>query len=76
MYKLASSEYYIDNINNINDNRAYACKSSYPFALMEKLSSEEIESYRSVDPGTLFNNLAKRACVLSFPAWCQYITGK
>lgn len=76
MYKLASSEYYIDNINNISDNRSYACKSSYPFALMEKLSSEEIESYRSVDPGTLFNNLAKRACVLSFPAWCQYITGK
>lgn len=76
LYKLASAEQYISNIQTASDNRSYACQSSYPFALMEKLSSEELNTFRDVDPGVLFNNLAKRACVLSFPAWCQYITGK
>lgn len=76
LYKLATAENYVNNIKDIHDNRAYACRTAYPFSMMEKLSSEEIDIFRSADPGTLFNNLAKKACVLSFPAWCQYITGK
>lgn len=76
LYKLANAEHYIANIKQATDNRSYACRSTYPFALMEKLSSDELSTFRSVDPGTLFNNLAKKACVLSFPAWCQYISGK
>lgn len=76
IYKLASAEEYIKNLNNAYDNRSFACQSSYPFALCDKLSDEELTSFRSTNPGTLFNNLAKKACVLSFPAWCQYITGK
>lgn len=75
MHKLASAEEYIANIKQASDARSYACQSSYPFAMMEKLTNEELTAFREANPGTLFNNLAKRACVLSFPAWCQYITG-
>lgn len=76
MYKLAASEEYIQNIKQASDNRSYACQSSYPFALTDTLTQEELNTFRSSDPGTLFNNLAKKACVLSFPAFCQYITGR
>lgn len=75
LYKLASSEEYIANIKEANTNRAYACQSSYPFALMDSLTSGELETMRNAQPGTLFNALAKKACILSFPAWCQYLTG-
>lgn len=76
IYKLASAENYIHSLNTAYDNRSFACQSSYPFALYEKLNKEELETFRNANPGTLFNQLAKSACVLSFPAWCQYITGK
>lgn len=77
--KLASSESYIDDISNANnfytDKRANAVYGTYPFALMEPLSEEELQKARSVNPETFFGEMAKKACMLSFPAFCQYISG-
>lgn len=77
--KLASAEEYIANINNARnfytDERANACYGSYPFAMLEKLASNDLDLIRSVNPGTLFGEMAKRACMLSFPAFCQYVSG-
>lgn len=79
MMKLASSEEFIADASNrmrmYTDKRANAVYGAYPYAMMEKLSSDELAACRNVNPGTLFHELAKRACVLSFPAFCQYITG-
>lgn len=72
--KLASAEKYVAGIDNAVDNRSYACQSAYPFAMMEKFSKEELDQATSASAGTLFNVMAKRACLLSFPAFCQYIT--
>lgn len=77
--KLASSEEYIADQSNHSrfymDKRANAVYGSYPFALLEQLEPDEIEAYRAVQPSTLFNQMSKRACMLSFPAFCQYLTG-
>lgn len=77
--KLAAAEEYIHDLSHAKsmytDKRANAMYNVYPHAMMEKLSSAEIEAMRSVQPGTLFRELAKRASILSFPAYCQYITG-
>lgn len=77
--KLASAEEYIHDLrharNMYTDERAYAAYNLYPYSMMEKFSSAELEKVRAVKPGTLFHELAKRASVLSFPAFCQYITG-
>lgn len=77
--KLASVENYINDRNTANkfytEDRANALLGSYPFSMMEKMSSEELQKARNVKPGTLFGELAKRACILSFPAFCQYISG-
>lgn len=77
--KLASSESYIKEINKfpfVGDARGYACRTIYPFSMMEKFSKQELDTVREANPGTLFNKLAKRACMLSFPAFSQYITGE
>ena len=78
--KLAAVEEYINDRNTVNkfytEDRANALLGSYPFAMMEKMSSEELQKARNVKPGTLFGELAKRACILSFPAFCQYISGR
>lgn len=77
--KLASAEEYIADVNNVQnfytDDRANACYGSYPFSMLEKLASDELNIVRSVNPGTLFGEMAKRACILSFPAFCQYVSG-
>lgn len=57
------------------DERTNSFLGVFPFSNMEKLSSAELEKARSVNPGTLFRELAKRASMLSFPAFCQYMTG-
>lgn len=77
--KLAASEEYIADTTNhalfYTEKRANVCYGSYPFSLLEKLDQDEVDAYRSVQPGTLFREMSKRACILSFPAFCQYITG-
>lgn len=72
--KLASADEYVASIDQPDTPRAYACQQAYPFAMMEKFSKEELEQATSASAGTLFNVMAKRACMLSFPAFCQYIT--
>lgn len=74
--RLTSSEEYVSNIKSASDNRSYACKHAYVNALTEKLSQEEINTLREANAGTVFYNMAKNASMLSFPAFCQYITGK
>lgn len=75
--KLAASEAFssapetYDRIDT--DPRAHAMFASYPYALMEKMSSAELAACRAVEPGTLFHELTKRGCMLSFPAFCQYL---
>lgn len=79
MAKMASAEEYIHDLSNAKnlytDRRAYDAYEVYPFCLMEKFSSAELDTVRSVNPGTLFREMAKRASLLSFPAFCQYISG-
>ena len=54
---------------------AYAANYVYPRALMEKFSSAELATVRAMAPEKFFREMAKRACMMSFPAFCQYITG-
>lgn len=75
--KLAASEVYAADASNLGridtDARAHAMYASSPYALMEKMSAAELEACRAVEPGTLFRELTKRGCMLSFPAFCQYL---
>lgn len=59
-----------------HDSRAYAMLVTNPMVLTEKMAAAELEACRAVEPGTLFRELSKRACILSFPAFCQYVFGK
>lgn len=74
MRKLAKAEEYVASIEDANDPRSFACQQAYPFAMMEKFSKEELKEATEASAGTLFNIMAKKACLLSFPAFCQYIT--
>lgn len=77
--KLAAAEQYISDLshakNLYTDERAHAVYGIYPFCQMEKFSSAQLEKVRNVRPETFFREMAKRASVLSFPAFCQYVTG-
>lgn len=79
LYKLAETEAYRDNWETTSrsayDSRAYTISNVAPYALEDKLSQTELNLCRSLNPGTLFYELNKRASILSFPAFCQYITG-
>lgn len=75
--KLAAAEEFINDGGNrdrrMTDARAYRAFEVGSKVLTEKLSGEELTKFSNVQPGTLFHELNKRACVLSFPAFCQYI---
>lgn len=71
--KLASAEKYISELQQATDERGYACQSAYPFSMMEKFSQEELDQATQASAGTLFNAMAKKSCIMSFPAFCQYI---
>lgn len=75
--KLAAAEAYANDPETrsqaLTDSRAYSMLVTYPGALQEKLAQVELDKCRAVEPGTLFREMAKRACVLSFPAFCQYL---
>lgn len=79
LVKLAAAEEYIADTSNIDrfytDKRANAVYGSYPFSLMDRLTEEELKTARKVSPETFFGQMAKRACMLSFPAFCQYVSG-
>lgn len=75
--KLAAAEEFANDATNYarrdSDVRAYRTFEVGPKAFSEKLSAQELAKFASVQPGTLFRELNKRACVLSFPAFCQYL---
>lgn len=75
--KLANSENFANDVQNFDrrntDARAYNMYIVSPYAMMEKLSAAELDQLRQVEPGTLFREMAKRASIMSFPAFCQYI---
>ena len=78
LYRLADAEEYANTFNKAaaySDSRSYAHAFVYPNALMEKFSSTHLDIARRMNPDSFFRHMAKRACILSFPAFCQYITG-
>lgn len=79
LVKLAAAEDYAADSSNINkmyiEKRANAMFGSFPFALMDPFSQEEMETVRTASVGTLMRELANRMCMLSFPAFCQMCTG-
>lgn len=75
---LADAEEYVNNFNKAaaySDPRAYANTFIYPKTLLEKFSSAELNVARRMNPGHFFREMAKRASIMSFPAFCQYLTG-
>lgn len=80
LHKLAAAEDYILNSGNeaniYKDAHANDMYGTYPYAMMSRLTKEELDAARAVKPETLFHELSKRACMLSFPAFCQYISGE
>lgn len=75
---LAEAEEYVNSFNKAaaySDPRAYLNTFVFPNALMEKFSSQDLDIARRMNPGHFFREMAKRACIMSFPAFCQYLTG-
>lgn len=76
--RLADGENFLKNASAeaiYEDVRLNLMACAAPFCLCDTLDSKELEAYRSVEPDILFHHLAKRACVLSFPAFCEYYSG-
>lgn len=57
------------------DKRAHVVSVIAPAALTESFTEDMLHKVRNAKPETLFHEFAKRACVLSLPAFCQYISG-
>lgn len=77
--KLASAESYVYELKHTGDmykearaNDVYTC---YPFSMKEHLNADELAALRSIKTDTMCRELAKRASILSFPAFCQYLSG-
>ena len=79
MYKLAAEEAYIKDMRNASlmykEAKAHDAYMVYPYSMLSRLDAKEIEACRNVRPDTLFREMAKKACILSFPAFCQYLSG-
>ncbi len=80
--KLAKFEVYF-NSRNLFAKQAhernpleYFASEIAPFACMDKLSDEAVESLRSVEPSELCRELAKRATVLPFPEFAAWVYGE
>lgn len=54
----------------------YFASAVAPYACMDKLSDEAIESLRKVEPGALCRELSKRATVLPFPEFAAWVYGE
>lgn len=57
------------------DKRANLVTQVAPKALQEAFTADQLTRVRNAKPETLFREFAKRACVMSLPAFCQYISG-
>ena len=77
--KLAAAEEYVNSdaarLNADSDVRAYNACYIFPHAMREKFAAAELETARNMKPENFFRKLASKDCLLSFPAFCQYITG-
>lgn len=77
--KLAAAEEFIGSPETkaraFIDKRAHLVSIVAPNAMQESFNASELTSARNAKPETLFHELSKRACILSFPAFCQYISG-
>lgn len=77
--KLASAEDFASAKETISrqyhDKRAHLVTNIAPNSMQEVFSADELQRVRAAKPETLFRELSKRACVLSLPAFCQYISG-
>lgn len=78
--KMAAAEDYILNSgsesNIYKDAHANDMFATFPYSMMSRFDKEELDAVRAVKPETLFHEMSKRACMMSFPAFCQYITGE
>lgn len=77
--KLAAEEVYQASIqpsDALNNKKAAFCSCYADTALREDATDAEMEAFRAVRPGTLFRELAKKACILPFPTFAAYATGK
>lgn len=61
---------------NYTDARSYAFSNVYPNVLTETFTKDELDKVRSLRPETFFYEMAKKACLLSFPAFTQYLLGE
>ena len=76
--KLAAEEAWMPQAHEdygMSKKATFACAYA-PFALMHDATDAELDEFRRLRPGTLFRELAKRACVLSFPTFAAYATGR
>jgi hypothetical protein len=76
--KLAAEEAYLDDDMPIYETSA---KSAFadnivPLAFEGELDDAELDAFRKIQPGTLFHQLSKRACLLPFFSFAAYVTDK
>lgn len=77
LMKLAAEEAWMpeaDENYGMSKKATFACAYA-PFALMDDATDEQLAQFRRLRPGTLFRELAKRACIMSFPTFAAYATG-
>ena len=73
--KLAAEEAYL----NVLDQTGTTEKSAFagnivPLAFDGELEENELEAFRKIQPGTMFHQLSKRACLLPFFSFAAYVT--
>lgn len=76
--KMAEAEEMIDGLiksATYGNADSYAANYVYPKSLLDTMTPEELVTARAMQPESFFREMAKRACVMSFPAFCQYISG-
>jgi hypothetical protein len=80
LQKLVEAEKYMEDEHNLRKAANTDAKASFairvaPLAFQDPLSDEAIEAFRTVEPGELCKELAKRACILPFPEFAAWVQG-
>lgn len=79
LYKLAAAEEQIEQLTKsatFGNEDSYASTYVYPKSLIGEFSPSELLTARSIYPETFFREMAKRACMMSFPSFCQFLSGE
>jgi len=75
LQKLAAAETYRDEQAKYgSDKRSNFVLSFAPYALSSDLDTASVDDWKRLRPGTLFRELAKKACIMSFPTFAAYIS--